>query len=51
MDKDATIIIHGFLSVPNLEKLQIVNAINEYSIRRIANRYEPNTISGLSNLM
>jgi len=30
MDRDATIIIHGFLQVPNLEKLQIVNAINDY---------------------
>jgi hypothetical protein len=30
MEKDATIVFHGFLSLPNKEKMQIVNAINEY---------------------
>lgn len=30
MEQDATVVINGFLQLPNLEKLQVVNAINEY---------------------
>lgn len=30
MEPDATMVFHGFLGLPNKEKMQIVNAINEY---------------------
>lgn len=30
MTDDATIVFHGFLNLANLEKLEMVNAINEY---------------------
>lgn len=30
MDRDAAIVMHGFLALPNREKLQLVEAINEY---------------------
>jgi hypothetical protein len=30
MTDDAVMVFHGFLNLPNLEKLQIVEAINEY---------------------
>lgn len=30
MQQDTTIVFHGFLNLPNLEKLQLVEAINEY---------------------
>jgi hypothetical protein len=30
MTDDATIVFHGFLNLKNLEKLELVNAINEY---------------------
>lgn len=30
MTEDATIVFHGFLNLPNLEKLTVVEAINEY---------------------
>lgn len=30
MKKDITIVFHGFLNLPNLEKLKLVEAINEY---------------------
>jgi hypothetical protein len=30
MTDDAAVVFHGFLNLPNLEKLQIVEAINEY---------------------
>lgn len=30
MTDDATIVFHGFLNLTNLEKLDLVNAINEY---------------------
>ena len=30
MTDDVTVVFHGFLSLTNLEKLEMVNAINEY---------------------
>ena len=30
MDKDAEVFLHGFLKLPNLQKLKVINAINEY---------------------
>ncbi len=30
MDQDATIVFNGFLNLPNRERLQVVNAINDY---------------------
>lgn len=30
MSDDATIVIHGFLSLPHLEKLKLINVINDY---------------------
>ena len=30
MTEDVTIVFHGFLGLPNLEKLKLVEAINEY---------------------
>ena len=30
MTDDANIVFHGFLNLTNLEKLELVNAINEY---------------------
>ena len=30
MTDDAAVVFHGFLSLPNLEKLEIIEAINEY---------------------
>jgi hypothetical protein len=30
MTNDSTIVFNGFLNLPNLEKLEVVNAINEY---------------------
>ena len=30
MTQDAMIVFHGFLNLPNLEKLTVVEAINEY---------------------
>jgi len=30
MTDDAAIVFHGFLNLPNLEKLSVVEAINEY---------------------
>ncbi len=30
MEKDITIVFHGFLNLPNLEKLKLVEAINDY---------------------
>jgi len=30
MEKDITVVFHGFLNLPNLEKLKLVEAINEY---------------------
>jgi hypothetical protein len=30
MDAKTTVVFHGFLQLPNLEKLSLVNAINEY---------------------
>jgi len=30
MNEDVTVIFHGFLGLPNLEKLKLVEAINEY---------------------
>jgi hypothetical protein len=30
MTEDATVVFHGFLNLPNLEKLTVVEAINEY---------------------
>jgi len=30
MNKDAVIVLHGFFALPNLEKLEVVNAVNEY---------------------
>lgn len=30
MDKDAVIVFNGFLNLPNKERLQVVNAINDY---------------------
>ncbi len=30
MNKDVAVIFHGFLKLPNLDKLKVVEAINEY---------------------
>lgn len=30
MTDDAAVVFHGFLNLPNLEKLTVVEAINEY---------------------
>jgi hypothetical protein len=30
MNSKTTIVFHGFLQLPNLDKLELVNAINEY---------------------
>ncbi|MGD9627959.1 MAG: hypothetical protein AB7V18_01800 [Pyrinomonadaceae bacterium] len=30
MNKDAVMVLHGFFSLPNLDKLEVVNAVNEY---------------------
>lgn len=30
MEKDITVVFHGFLNLPNLEKLKLVEAINDY---------------------
>ena len=30
MEEDITIVFHGFLNLPNLDKLKVVEAINEY---------------------
>ncbi len=30
LSEDASVVFHGFLNLPNLEKLSIVEAINEY---------------------
>ena len=30
MNEDITVVFHGFLNLPNLEKLKLVEAINEY---------------------
>lgn len=30
MTEDAIVVFHGFLNLPNLEKLTVVEAINEY---------------------
>lgn len=30
MDQDATLVLHGFLQLPNKEKMAVINAINEY---------------------
>jgi hypothetical protein len=30
MNENLTVVFHGFLNLPNLEKLQMVEAINEY---------------------
>lgn len=30
MNEDVTVVFHGFLGLPNLEKLKLVEAINEY---------------------
>jgi hypothetical protein len=30
MTEDATVVFHGFLNLPNLEKLTVIEAINEY---------------------
>jgi len=30
MNDDATVVLHGFFQLPNLEKLKVVEAINEY---------------------
>ena len=30
MNEDTTVVFHGFLSLPNLEKLKVVEMINEY---------------------
>ena len=30
MDRDAEIVLHGFLALPNREKMRVVEAMNEY---------------------
>ncbi len=30
MEENVTVVFHGFLNLPNLEKLKLVEAINEY---------------------
>jgi len=30
LSEDATVVFHGFLNLPNLQKLSLVEAINEY---------------------
>lgn len=30
MENDAIIVIHGFLQLPNLQKLKVVEAMNDY---------------------
>lgn len=30
MNTKTTVVFHGFLQLPNLDKLELVNAINEY---------------------
>ena len=30
MNENVTLVLHGFLNLPNLDKLQLVEAINEY---------------------
>ena len=30
MNSKTTVVFHGFLQLPNLDKLEVVNAINEY---------------------
>ena len=30
MEDDAAVVFHGFLNLPNLQKLKLVEAINEY---------------------
>ena len=30
MNSKTTVVFHGFLQLPNLDKLELVNAINEY---------------------
>ena len=30
MEENITVVFHGFLNLPNLEKLKLVEAINEY---------------------
>ena len=30
MSEDVTVVFHGFLNLPNLEKLKLVELINEY---------------------
>ena len=30
MEDDAVIVVHGFLQLSNLQKLKVVNAMNEY---------------------
>jgi hypothetical protein len=30
MNAKTTVVFHGFLQLPNLDKLEVVNAINEY---------------------
>lgn len=30
MNNDAIVVLHGFFQLPNLEKLKVVEAINEY---------------------
>lgn len=30
MDRDATIVLNGFLALPNREKMKVVEAMNEY---------------------
>ena len=30
MNENVTLVLHGFLNLPNLDKLQLVEAINDY---------------------
>lgn len=30
MDREAAIVLHGFLALPNREKMKVVEAMNEY---------------------
>ena len=30
MNANSTVVFHGFLQLPNLDKLEVVNAINDY---------------------
>lgn len=30
MDKNTEVVLHGFLQLPNLQKLRMINVLNEY---------------------